>query len=231
MSIIELLVETNREKYELSIMHPLTNELCLGTLPDHKLFTYLTQDLKYFKLGMNLFGKTLSLCDNGESAIILAKQIGFLASSENSYFENCLSEIRETSKQELEKYCSAMLLGNDSPTFPSVQRYLDYMRYLIHECSSYVQLITTLCVMEFVYLGWAEYNLLKGTVVPDLSYKYKEWVSLHSGCDFSIWVSFLKQEVDRVVITESDRTECEKTFTRVLDLEIEFFDSCYDGYD
>mmetsp|Transcript_8354 Transcript_8354/g.10403 ORF Transcript_8354/g.10403 Transcript_8354/m.10403 type:complete len:233 (-) Transcript_8354:154-852(-) len=224
---IENLIEKYKEKYQKSITHPLTNELCEGTLPDFKLFTYLTQDLKFFQLGMNVFGKSLAYCDNTESAIILSKQIGFIANDENNYFDNCLSQLTETSKPELEEYCSKMMLGSNSPVLPEVEKYLAFLKYLAHESLSYVEIITFMYLMEQVYLGWADFHLLEGNVREDLQYKHKEWIILHSGDRFTSWVEFLKREVNRVVISEDDRSKCEEVFLKALDLEIAFFDSCY----
>lgn len=225
-SIIDDLLKKYNDKYQKSITHPLTNELCAGTLPDFKLFTYLTQDLKFFQLGMNVFGKTLAYCDDAVSAIILSKQIGFIANDENDYFDICLREIKETNNTELEQFCPKMLRGTDSPVLPEVQNYLSYLSYLVHDSLSYVELVTFMYLMEQVYLGWAEYHLQRRSV-SDLPYKYKEWIVLHSGDKFSGWVQFLKSEVERVATTQDDRKICERAFVRALDLEVDFFDSCY----
>lgn len=225
--IIDELLEKYSKRYEESITHPLTNELCLGNLPDFKLFTYLTQDLKFFHLGMNVFGKTLAYCDDIKSSIILSKQIGFIANDENDYFVNCLDELKNTNKSELEKHCPKMLLGPESPVLPEVYNYLEYLKYLVHESLSYVELITFMYLMEQVYLGWANFHLDKGNVSENLPYKYKEWIDLHSGNKFSSWVAFLKEEVIRVVKSPEDREVCERTFLKALNLEIAFFDACY----
>jgi thiaminase len=225
--IIDDLLEKYKERYQKAITHALTKELCEGTLPDFKLFTYLTQDLKFFQLGMNVFGKTLAYCDNTDSAIILSKQIGFIANDENDYFDNCLTQLKETSKPELEQHCCKMLLGPDSPVLPLVEKYLQYLKHLAHESLSYVEIITFMYLMEQVYLGWADFHILKGNVREDLPYKYKEWIILHSGDKFTSWVEFLKREVNRAVVSQDDRSLCEEAFLMALNLEIAFFDSCY----
>ena len=224
---IDDLLEKHKIAYHRAITHPLTNELCKGTLPDFKLFTYLTQDLKFFQLGMNVFGKTLAYCDNTNSVISLSKQIGFIANDENDYFDKCLTQLKKTSKKELEQHCSKMLLGSNSPVLPPVDEYLQFLKYLACESQSYVEIITFMYVMEQVYLGWADFHLLEGNVPEGLPYIYKEWIVLHSGNKFASWVKFLKREVNRVVVSQDDRSQCEKTFLKALNLEIAFFDSCY----
>ncbi|KAK7676537.1 hypothetical protein QCA50_020506 [Cerrena zonata] len=202
-SFVDQLLAKHHSVYTESITHPLTNELCQGTLPDYKLFTYLTQDLKFFQVGLNLFGKTLALCDDAKAAITL---------------EN-LVEL---------KLKVPRMLQEDSITLPQVQSYIDLLNYLVFECNSYVEVITFMYVMEEVYLGWANYHLEKGTIPKDLAYKYHEWIILHSGEAFTGWVQFLKNEVNRVVTTEDAKKKSEQIFLQTLTLEIDFFGACYD---
>ncbi|KAK6457397.1 transcription regulator [Scheffersomyces xylosifermentans] len=226
MSIVDQLLEKYQDKVEQSTTHPLTNELCEGTLADYRLFTYLTQDLKFFQIGLNLFGKVLSYCDDAESSIVLAKQIGFLSNDENDYFFKSLSQLKEENLAQLESKASKMLL-KEPVTLPEVQSYIDLLTDLTFNSTSYVELITFMYVMEKVYLGWAEHNLAGNTIPKDLAYKYNEWIVLHSGPDFTKWTKFLEDEVVRVVKTEQDKRICEEMFVKALDLEISFFTACY----
>ncbi|CCE72445.1 Piso0_000013 [Millerozyma farinosa CBS 7064] len=223
-NFLDILFDKHKERYQKSITHPLTEEICQGVLPDVKLFTYLVQDLKYFRLGLNAFGKTLTLCDNEKSAIILGKQIGFICNDENDYFEITLKDIKSKSKEELESKCAFML--NQEPTLPEVQAYLDYLNYIVHDCTSYVEVATFMYMMEKIYLDWAEPHSSKSHC-DKLPFKYSEWIRLHSGKKFSNWVCFLRNEVERSVISDEDRAVCEKTFLKTLELEIDFFEACY----
>lgn len=202
----------------------MTEEICRGVLSDARLFTYLVQDLKYFRLGLNAFGKTLTLCDNEQSALILGKQIGFICNDENDYFETTLRDIKLNSKDELELRCAIML--KQEPTLPEVQDYLDYLNYVVHDCTSYVEVVTFMYMMEKIYLDWAAPHSLKSHC-DKLPFKHLEWIRLHSGEKFSNWVDFLRNEVERSVISDEGRAVCEKTFLKTLDLEIGFFESCY----
>lgn len=226
---VDLLLSKHHALYSNSITHPLTNELCQGTLPDYKLFTYLTQDLKFFQVGLNLFGKTLAYCDDDKSAIVLGKQIGFVSNDENDYFFRCLDEIKASNGDELQHYVSPML-ADPAPTLQPVKEYIDLLKYLVYESTSYIELITFMYVMEQVYLGWADYHLQRGTVPSDLAYKHKEWIVLHSGPDFTKWVDFLKSEVNRVVTDDEARAKSEDIFVKTVQLEIDFFSACY-NYD
>ncbi|EGW33796.1 uncharacterized protein SPAPADRAFT_54081 [Spathaspora passalidarum NRRL Y-27907] len=226
MSIVEKLLRKYADLYTESTTHPLTNELCNGTLSDHRLFTYLTQDLKFFQIGLNLFGNTLAYCDDPQAAIVLGKQIGFLSNDENDYFFKSLSQIKEENLQLLQEKVGDML-GDNPVTLPEVEKYLDLLKYMTYQSKSYVELITFTYVMEKVYLGWADYNIDNGLVKQGLEFKHQEWIDLHSGEAFTKWVEFLKQEVDRVVKTEQDEKVCEEMFVKALKQEISFFDGCY----
>lgn len=226
MSIIDKLLEKHSDLFNKSITHPLTYELCAGTLADYRLYTYLTQDLKFFQIGLNLIGKTLSLCDNPQAAITLGKQIGFLSNDENDYFFKALSEIEDTNREEIEKHASKML-GDDPITLSEVNNYINLLKYLTYESTSYIELITFTYVMEKVYLGWAQYNIDRDLIPQGLGYKYQEWINLHSGEAFTKWVEFLKGEVERVVKTKEDEELCEKTFVLSVEQEIAFFEDCY----
>lgn len=222
MSAVDQILQKYQAAYQKSVSHPLTNELCAGTLSDRRLFTYLVQDLKFFQVGMNLFGKALAYCDDAKSAIVLAKQIGFVANDENDYFTISLKELRESGNLE-----DTEMLADSPATLPAVQKYIDLMKYLAFESTSYVELITFVYVMEQVYLGWADYNIERG-IAENLTYKHQEWINLHSGEAFEKWTQFLKDEVNRSVKTEEDLKLCDGIFIEAIEREIEFFDACFD---
>lgn len=226
MSFTDFLLQKYATTLAKATHHSLTNELCEGTLPDWKLFTYLVQDLKYFELGLNLMGNALARCTCPASAVVLGKQIGFLANNENTYFHACLSELRETSHSDLQLRVPHML-ESVPPVLPEVQKYLETLAYLVPS-QSYEEIITLIYVMEKVYLGWAEHNLAKkDNVILTLPYKYKEWIDLHSGPEFGEWVEFLGDEVNRVALDNDLKQKIESIFRLVVELEIAFFDGCY----
>lgn len=211
MTFSAQLLDKYSSLYQKSISHPLTTELCTGTLPDEVLLTYLVQDLKYFKVGMNFFGRALSLCDHFPSMVVLGKQIGFIAEDEHGYFERVIGELTSAAEGGASgpintKYGTSGAIGTTDGSsgttdgsreaeLPQVTEYINYMEYLLKE-GDYGELITGLYVMEQVYLGWAQRN---EEIIPEgLEYKYKEWVELHRGEAFERWTEFLRREIDRV---------------------------------
>ena len=185
--------------------------------------------MKFFQIGLNLFGKVLAYCDDSKAAITLGKQIGFISNDENDYFFKCLEQLKDESLHELQNKVSQMLLEQPI-TLPEVQKYNELLTELTYESKSYVELITYMYTMEKVYLGWADYSIDNKLIPANITYKHKEWIRLHSGDDFSNWVAFLKSEVDRVVKSPEDREISERVFVRALDHEIAFFNACY-NYD
>lgn len=225
MAFVDTLLEKYAEKFKTSISHPLTNELCSGTLPDHILYTYLVQDLKFVEIGLRFFGNTLARCEVPSASVILGKQIGFISNLEYSYFVNCMEQLRNESGDKLKKYVSLML-EKEPPALPAVQKYLDVMHYLACESRSYEELITFLYVLEKVYLEWVLYNRATKDF-SNLQYKHKEWIDLHVGPDFEPWVDFLALELERVAASGKHQENIAKWFEKTIDLEIEFFDACY----
>lgn len=214
--VVDQLLLTHASLFQKSILHPLTNELCQGTLADDKLLTYLVQDLKFFQVGLNVMGKALAYCDDAEAAIVLGKQIGFVSNDENTYFYKVIEQLSGSS--------DITLLAREAEPLPAVKKYIDLLQYLAAKSTSYVELITFIYVMEKVYLGWADLNIERG--LPPLTYKHSEWVVLHSGDAFTKWVDFLASEVDRVVTPDSFKL-CEDIFKKTVQLEIDFFSECY----
>lgn len=225
MSFVESLLEKFAEKFQVSISHPLTNELCSGTLPDHILYTYLVQDLKFVEIGLRFFGNTLARCEVPSASVTLGKQIGFISNLEYSYFVKCMQQLRDESGSDLQKYVPLML-KSETPALPAVQKYLDVMHYLACDSRSYEELITFLYVLEKVYLDWVLFNMATKDL-SRLQYKHKEWVDLHVGPEFEAWVDFLASELNRVAAVSENQEKISEWFEKTIDLEIEFFDACY----
>ncbi|KAI3406896.1 hypothetical protein KGF56_000188 [Candida oxycetoniae] len=221
---MEKLIQDNYDLYTKAISQPLTNELCQGTLSNSRLYTYLVQDLKFFEFSLNLIGKTLSLCDDPGASIRLAKQIGWLADDENTYFRETLAELEKDN--DLSSVIPKMRNDNGI-TLPAVTKYIEYLEYMIHESKTYIELITLCYTMEKIYLAWVEYNQERGTIVANLAPKFQTWIDLHSGEHFIEWVDFLQREVERSITSEEKEKINHDTFVKTVGLEIDFFESCY----
>lgn len=223
MSFVQELHDKYSGKFLEVVSHPFTSELCQGTLPDHKLYTYLVQDLKFFQDCLKVLGTALTYCDDKEASIVIGKQIGFFCHDENTYFQTCLKQLETASISELQTHVPSML-EKPCPELPQVQRYLRKLADLAINCNEYSEIITYMYVMEKSYLGWVQYN---EPMMAKLEYKHQEWIDLHSGDAFSKWVDFLGSEVERVAIDERVKKSMCEAFECAVQLEIDFFEACY----
>lgn len=210
-------------EFDKASSHRLTKELCEGTLSDKVLHTYLTQDLKFFMTSLRFIARTLSLCDDDDATIYLGKQIGFFSNDEHTYFRDTLKEL-ENSGSEL-----FPSMREESPKeLVQVSKYLKTLSELTSTDTTYAANIATLYIAEVVYLRWAEDQGGAEEHVKKLPPKFKGWIDLHRGPDFSAWVDFLGSEVERVA--KENPSAQKAIFTAVkktLDFEYEFFEECF----
>lgn len=209
-------LQSNYEsKLEETITHPLVQDLCAGTLSDHSLGVYLIQDLKYCELFMKVILKTAFLCKDYDTMIVFAKQVGFVATDENDYFQTTIDGLCKKDST-LRKY--------EDLELPEVHQYIRFLEEISGKLSdySYNELVTYLWTTETVYLQWANRMIETGKVAARLQPKYKEWITLHSGTEFETWVEFLRSQVDL-----ANTKEVEWVFQKTVDLEYGFFSACY----
>lgn len=223
MTFVQELHEKYSAKFHKVVSHPFTTELCHGTLPDYKLYTYLVQDLTFFQDSLKVLGATLTYCDDPVASIVIGKQVGFLAHDENTYFQTCLKQLEQEKSDELKAHVPSMM-ETPTPKLPLVQKYLSTLAHLAFNCHDYATIITYMYVMEKSYLGWVQYN---ESTMPKLKYKHQEWIDLHSGPAFCKWVDFLASEVERVAVDKSTRETMCQAFESAVQLEIDFFEACY----
>lgn len=199
--------------FEKATTHRLTKELCQGTLPDRVLFVYLAQDLQFFEEGLRLMCKIASLAPASQSLITLAKKIGFFASDENSYFQDTLKLLKPKMDEDSIRWMNHRI--------PKVESYVRELVAMTREHNwQYTQLITYLWCAEIVYWQWA-HHLPRSS---NLHWKHQTWIDLHDGQHFEEWCDFLRDEVNRFPLRE-----VESTFEKILKLEYDFFEGCYNA--
>ncbi|EDO16407.1 hypothetical protein Kpol_1030p15 [Vanderwaltozyma polyspora DSM 70294] len=212
----DLLLKNNQELFKKASQHQLTNEWCLGTLSDRALYIYLAQDLMFFEDSFRLICKTTSLAPDADSMMTLGRKIGFFASDENTYFRDCLKLLAPSVTEEERKKFTKVPLKE-------VSRYLDSINEKFNDKTSkytYPALITSLWCAELVYLKWAR----DSPRAENLHWKYQTWIDLHDGEHFETWCKFLEEEVNKYSIEE-----VQEAFAKTLQLEYEFFQSCYEA--
>lgn len=210
----EALLAKYQNTFKEATEHQLTKELCLGTLKDSTLYTYLAQDLQFFETGLRLICKVTSLAPTNDSLITLAKKVGFFASDENSYFHDALELLEPSVDAARREFLLKEQIG-------SIKNYVGFLIEMTNDTSyTYAQLVTYLWCAEEVYWKWAhDLPRAKG-----LHWKYQTWIDLHDGEHFQVWCEFLRKEVDRYSLEE-----VESVFHKTLQLEVEFFNESYNA--
>lgn len=212
VSTTETLLSNYQDLFKKTTEHPLTKELCQGTLNDRTLYVYLAQDVQFFETGLRLICKITSLAPTTESLITLAKKTGFFANDENTYFQDALELLQPSVQENERESLKNEKLGN-------IKNYVDFLEEMTKDSKyTYAELITYLWVAEEVYWTWAR----DSPRADNLHWKYQTWIDLHDGEHFQVWVEFLRDEVNNYTVKE-----VQDMFKKVLQMEYNFFQTSY----
>ena len=87
-------------------------------------------------------------------------------------------------------------------------------------------MLAVLVVCEWTYQGWGE--RVRPVAVGEPFY-CREWVDLHSGDYFGSVVEYLRGLLDReaATLSEAEAASVRARFRAAVQLEKDFFDSCY----
>jgi thiaminase (transcriptional activator TenA) len=186
--------------WEAAVGHRFVDELWNGTLDPADMTRYLAQDVLFVDAFVALMGATVAAADLPGPRMVLARQLGVMAGPENDFFERALTGVAA------------------APTEPATSGFLDLMHSARHS-GDYATCLAVLLVAEWLYLDWATRPGAPLPADPIAS----EWVQLHTGPQFTAWVTFLRAEFDRVGAGEAARA----AFVRAVELELAFFDQVY----
>ncbi len=126
--------------------------------------------------------------------------LGFLEADEDSYFIRAFAEVGVTE----DDYADPVLLA---PT----EGFREVMRTAVAS-ASYPDLLVVLVIAEWLYLDWGEQE--RDMPTRDV---HVGWIDLHRGEDFSAWVQFLVDELERVY-PRGDGAEVVRTRERLTAL-------------
>ncbi|KAF6010171.1 hypothetical protein HII12_003047 [Brettanomyces bruxellensis] len=219
MKFTEQLLAKHRKHFERATQHPLVKQLCAGTLSDKILCIYVSQDLKYFYDCGKAMLKTAYLCPDAKDVVTFNKQLGFFANDEHDYFGETINYCVKHDPS-LKKYLKADFI------LPEVRNYMAYIKRISSRIDdfNYGQMVTFIWANEKIYLQWAQNALnIPDSIPEDLHWRFKQWITLHSGNAFEQWVEFLEGQVNKY----GRISEIEPIFLKVTDLEFGFFEGCY----
>ncbi|MFW0178889.1 TenA family protein [Rothia sp. P7208] len=199
------------QRWKETVEHRFVHELFAGTIEDQVLRNYLVQDYQFFDAFLSMLGECVACADEASVKLRFARQLGFLAESENTYFEDSFDELGVSEQDRI-----APLLTENTSAF-------EKLMYSAVASQDYAHLLVMLVIAEALYLDWGSLGL------PEPERRlHRGWIELHRGEDFAQWAQFLVDELERVLQLRGGADE--KIIARwceAVDREYEFFDENY----
>jgi thiaminase (transcriptional activator TenA) len=198
--------------WDAAVGHRFVDELWAGTVDDAVLARYLTQDHQFLDAFVALLGAAVAAADRPTPRLALARQLGLVAGDEDDYFGRALTRLG---------------VGEDdrrAPVLAGPTRRFTALMDDARRSADYGVVLAVLLVAEWLYLDWAS----RSGPAPD-DWLHREWIDLHRGEAFTVWVALLRAEFDRVAADASpervDRMVA--AFTDAVDVELAFFEAAY----
>ena len=212
MGYVDDLRQANTTTWTAAVEHRFVTELFAGTLDDDRLAGYLVQDYQFCDAFVALLGAATLTAPDLATRLPYARQLGAFAGDENDYFTATFDELGVSSQDR---------------TQPALRPVTVQFIELMHEAAtsrSYAQAVAVLVVAELLYRDWATTDLSW----PDAP-KHRGWVAVHNNPDYNAWVDWLVDQLDRHEPGDPDaHADVAAVFRRAVELELAFFDACYD---
>jgi thiaminase (transcriptional activator TenA) len=201
------------DDWDAAVAHPFVRDLCAGALPAAALRRYLVQDYQFVDAFVSLLGATVACADTPAARMVHARQLGVIASEENTYFQRSFDAL------------GVPVQERDAPELLAPTE--EFAR-LMREASAgrdYPSCLAVLTVTEWLYLDWARRAPRPLPAEPVA----REWIELHDNPPFGRWVDFLRGELDRVTVhlTPVRLSGCRTLFAEATRLELAFFEAVY----
>ena len=193
--------------------HKFTNELKNDTLKDHIYKKYIVQDYIFIKSLVTLIGKAIALAPNLNSKVKWSAFAYAITSDENNYFIRSFEALNIT-KEEREK----------TKLLPSINNFSKLMQE-VADIGTYEEILAVILAAEWIYYTWAS-DAKKP--YPKRFY-LSEWITLHNNSSFKNTVTWIKEELDFTTykLTLSEQYKVAILFSKIVSLEVSFFDACY----
>ncbi|MGO3345110.1 MAG: TenA family protein [Marinomonas sp.] len=200
--------------WKYSATHPFCLELAEGTLPLHKMRTYLAQDYTFINNFVRLAAAAIQHAPSLPDRLPLAHFLGNIAGPENTYFQRSFEALNVPQSER-----------ENPPLLPPTDAFQTLMIKAANS-GQYANMVAVLCVAEWIYLSWAQ-PLVKS--VDSLPFYFGEWITLHSGEYFESIVEHLRTQLDNALNQADKATQqtAQDYFTQAVQLEKQFFDACY----
>ncbi|GAA2112223.1 TenA family protein [Microlunatus panaciterrae] len=211
MSFVDQLRQAAEPDWTAAVDHRFVAELFDGRLSDARLARYLIQDYQFCDAFVALLGQAVASAPDLGSRLIHAGQLGAFASDENTYFTDAFDALR------------VPIADRTSPQLEPVTEQFNALLLKARDSRSYPQVLTVLLVAEWLYRDWAAAD----RPLPARP-EHRGWIEVHNTPDFTRWVDWLQQELNRKAPAEAEaRAELMRLFVEATRLELAFFDAVY----
>jgi thiaminase/transcriptional activator TenA len=199
--------------WDAAVGHRFVDELWDGSLDPTVLTRYLVQDFQFCDAFLALMGAAVASCDDPDARVVHARQVGLVAGDENDFFHSSFDALGVSTAER-----TAPELAEPTRGFVAL---MDGARHT----ADYGSCLAVLLVAEWLYLDWATRPNFTAPSDPIP----REWIDLHRGADFEVWVAFLRAEFDRVNegLDPAAAQRVSTFFGEAVGLELAFFDAAY----
>ncbi len=200
-------------EWDAAVGHSFTRELGNDSLPDAVFGRYLVQDYAFVETLVGLVGFAVGHAPDMAAKKRLSQFLAAVTSDENDYFLRAFAALG----LEREDWAEPALL-------PVTRDFLALMNEA-GRAGSYADCLSVFLPAEWIYLSWAQAQVAKR---PARSY-LREWIDLHVNDDFTAFVTWLREEMDRAgpALPEARQIAVAERFRRLTVLEVAFFDAAY----
>ena len=205
----ETLRAMSEPNWSPAVGHRFVKELFTGALPDAVMARYLIQDHRFLDSFLILLGAALATADTFEARLRLGRFIGLMSGEENTYFLPAFEALGVNADRR----------ATDPDTQPTAG-----FKAIMREAAatrSYAAALSVLVVAEWLYFDWAS---RAPKPLPE-NFVDAEWITLHDNPEFHGFVDFLCAELDRGGPAQAEL--CRDFFSRVVALELSFFEAAY----
>ncbi|RKR72778.1 thiaminase/transcriptional activator TenA [Otariodibacter oris] len=213
----DYLIQQAEPYWQQATDHGFIRDMVDGTL-DKKVFAnYLVQDYAFVRVFADLIAYAIAYSKTLEQKHRLSTFLSMITSAEDDYF------IRSFEALGVEP---SHYLDPNLAVFPSIQGFHDEIKKAIDSGAEvgYANCMTIITCAEAVYCHWGVKYREKS---PEAFY-FNEWITLHNNDYFQSLVAWLKSEMDQLGEDQKvDREQLSALFTKICQLESQFFDESY----
>ena len=195
--------------WDRAARHAFVDQLGDGTLPAAAWRRYLIDDYAFITHLASVLGLAVAAAPDMRAKAKLSGFLAALTSEENDFFLRSFDQLGVAEAE-----------WRNAVMSPAMHAFADHMTAAV-ERHGYAGALAALLPAEWIYLDWATW--IADARPQPTAYTFQEWIWLHASPDFVAFVGWLGREVDRVANDEK-RDAMQAVFTRMVDLEGDFFD-------